>query len=222
MPLDLSAYDPVLKDFYGPKVPSLINSRVKTLKLFTENSDASLVSEGRQVTYPVHLSRNTGAGAVGENKTLPVAGNQGTAQLKASFKYNYGRIQLTTQTIKASKTNRGAFKKAMEFEMKGMVKDLSRQRNRQMFGWGVGIMARVSGQQASAATINIKDPMGVAGAINPGRYLQVGDVVVFIRNATDSYPDVVILSPLSCRNPAARLYSFVVAIKDTEAPVTWK
>lgn len=184
MGLDLSAYDSMLKDDYGPKVVSLINKRVKLLDMFTKNGDTSLAADGRQVLYPIHTSRNTGAGAVGENKTLPVAGNQGTSQVKIPYRYNYGRIQLTTQTIKASKTNKGAFKKAMEFEMKGMVNDLARQRNRQLWGFGVGILCRVNAGQGSGTTINVKDPYGVTGTVGAARLIQLGDNIVFVRNAT--------------------------------------
>lgn len=182
--LDLSAFDPVLKDFYGPALVSLINKDVKLLKLFTKDGDVSMAADGRQVVYPVHVSRNTGAGAIGENKTLPAAGNQGYALLKASYRYNYGRLQLTAQTIKASKTNKGAFKQAMTAEMEGIKDDVARQRNRQLFGFGTGILCRVSGNQASGTTITVKDPYGVAGTVNPARLIQVGDYIAFVRNAT--------------------------------------
>ena len=183
MPLDLTAYDSMFKDFYGPKVISLINKKTKLQESFTKNGDSDM-SDGRQVMYPIHTARNVGAGAVGENKILPVAGNQVTATVKIGYKYNYGRIQLTMQTIKASKTNKGAFKKSLEFEMKGLINDLARQRNRQLWGFGVGILARVNGEQTTSATINIKDPYGVDGTVGAGRLLQVDDVVVFVRSAT--------------------------------------
>ena len=180
----LTLYDAALKDDYGPTIVKLLNNRTKLLDLFTKNGDKSLAADGRQVLYPIHDGRNVGVGAVGENKTLPVAGNQATSIVKIPYRYNYGRIELTKQTIDASKTSKGAFKKAMELEMKDLIVDLARSRNRQLFGFGVGILCRVNGQQASSATINMKDPYGVAGTVGAARLLQVDDVVVFVRNAT--------------------------------------
>lgn len=184
MALDLSAYDAMLKDFYGPKVISLLNKRTKLLDLFTTNNDTSLAVEGRNVIYPIQSGRNAGVGAVGESKTLPVAGNQTTNKVTVPYRYNYARVQLTSQTIKASKTNKGAFKKSMEFEMKSVIMDLARSRNRQLWGFGVGILCRVSGNQGAGTSILMKDPYGVVGAINAARLLLPGDTVMFIRNAT--------------------------------------
>ncbi len=192
MALSLSNFDPVLKTFYGPALVRLLNNKNRTLKLFTKNSDRSLSVDGRNVIYPIHYQRNPAVGAVGENKTLPVAQNQGTTSVTIPYQFNYGRIQLSIQTIKQSMTSRGAFKKAMELEMKGVVDDLSRERNRQLWGYGVGILAIVSGQQATGATINLRSPGGVAlpggvvGSTGAARFLLTNQYVVFVRNATPS------------------------------------
>src|SRR3990167_1290195 len=124
MALDLSAIDAALKDDYGPGIVNVLNNQTKLLDLFTKNGDKSLSVDGRNVIYPIQYGRNSGTGAVGENKTLPAAGNQVTVSKTITYKYNYGRIQLTKQTIEASKTSKGAFIKAMTLETKGLVADL--------------------------------------------------------------------------------------------------
>lgn len=181
---NLTNIENALKDFYGPTVVPLLNNKTKLLDQFTKNGDKGLSVDGRQVLYPIHDGRNVGVGAVGENKTLPVAGNQATAQVKIPYRYNYGRIELTKQAIEASKTNKGAFKKAMELEMKNLIVDMARSRNRQLWGFGTGILCRVSGNQADSTSIVVKDAYGVPGTLAPARLLQVGDVVAFVRNAT--------------------------------------
>lgn len=186
MALDLTAIDAVLKDFYGPVIISLLNNKVKLLDLFTKNGDKSLAADGRNVKYPIQYGRNVGVGSVGESKTLPAAGNQQTTSVTIPYRYTYGRIQLTKQTIEASKTSKGAFKKAMELETKGLVNDLRRERNRQMWGFGVGMLCRVSGTQGAGTSILMKDRHGVAGATGAATLLQAGDVVAVVRNATPS------------------------------------
>lgn len=186
MPLDLTAFDAALKINYGPALIKLLNDNVKLWKLFHKNGDTSLAVDGKNVQYPIHYGRNIGVGAVGENKTLPVAGNQTTAGVTIPYRYTYGRIQLTTQTIKQSKTSKGAFKKAMELETQGLITDMKRLINRYLWGFGAGILCKVNGQQASGTTINVKDAHGVSNSVAGARLVQTSEVVAFLRNATPS------------------------------------
>ena len=185
----LSAFDAVLKDFYGPGIVTLLNNKNKILKLFTKNVDKSLSVDGRDVIYPIHYKRNPAVGAIAESGTLPVALYQGTTSVTVPYRYNYGRIQLSEQTIKQSQTSKGAFKKAMELEMKNITKDLDRDRSRQLFGYGVGIIALVNGAHGAADTvIKLKSPGGVTlpNGITTGgaRLVLPSQYVSFVRNAT--------------------------------------
>lgn len=183
MGLDLTAFNPVLKDDYRPIIISLLNQDAPVLGMFTKDADIDQ-SDGRQKVYPAHLERNQGVGSVSESGNLPIAGNQGTAQVQVPYRWTYGRIQLTAQTIKASKTNKGAFKRAMTLEMDNLINDMKRLRNRQLWGWGVGMLARVDGQQTTSTTITLKDPLGIPGSINGCRYIQKNMWIAFVRNAT--------------------------------------
>jgi hypothetical protein len=58
---------------------------------------------------------------------------------------------LTGQTIKACKSDAGAFTRAVESETKGLLADLKVGINRQLFGDGTGILAVC----ASASTVNV-------------------------------------------------------------------
>ena len=131
---------------------------------------------GRQVTYAIHVSRNEGVGAAAEGDPLPSAGSQGYAQVKIAEKYNYGRIELTGQVIKASLQSKGAFTRAMESEVKGLVKDLANERERQCFGAGNGVLALFAGAQSTttSGTFLIDSPYGVTPATNGARFLSRG------------------------------------------------
>lgn len=190
MGADTTTLSGLLKEFYRDVIVKQISDATTALDLFTKGDADGMEVGGKYVTYPMHFGRNTGAGSIGEDKTLPVAGNQQTADVQIPYKSTYGRMRLTGQIMEASKMPKGAFKKALSMEMDNLVMDVSRQRNRQLLGFGVGIMARVNGSNASGTTVNLKDAGGVAyntaggTPIGAGRFLQVGDYIVFVRNAT--------------------------------------
>jgi hypothetical protein len=178
MPLNLAAYDAALKEVYEKTIIDLTNSRTVTLDLFSKEQGSW---EGREVTYPLNLNRNQGVMFTSENGTLPDAGSQQYAQVKVPIRFCHARIQLSIQVIKASKTSKGAFKRAMDQEMKGVVRDLTNDRNRAMMGWGLGVLAVVNGTPAAAATtINVKSPGGVSGTTNGNRFLQVNQNIAFV------------------------------------------
>jgi len=181
MPLDLSAFDAVLKNNYEKTVIELLNPKIRALKLFGRETGTWV---GRRVEYPLNVSRNQGTMATAENGALPTAGAQGYASHQIPIRYQHGRIQLSIQVIKASQSSKGAFKRAMDQEMKGLVRDLSTDRNRQMFGWGKGILALVNGDPGTGTTLTVDSPGGVAGAVNGCRFLQVGMNIAFINPAT--------------------------------------
>lgn len=178
MALDIAAYDAVLKEVYEKTIIDLMNSRTVTLDLFSKDNGNW---EGREVTYPLNLNRNQGVMFTSENGTLPDAGSQQYAQVKVPIRFCHARIQLSIQVIKASKTSKGAFKRAMDQEMKGVVRDLTNDRNRAMMGWGLGVLAVVNGTPAAAATtIEVKAPGGVTGTTNANRFLQINQNIAFV------------------------------------------
>ena len=79
--------------------------------------------DGKKVVIAINKSRNSGLGAAAEDGTLPTAGNQGYEDATYTLKYVYGRGQITGQAMELSRTNAGAFAKALEREMKGLTRD---------------------------------------------------------------------------------------------------
>jgi hypothetical protein len=107
-----------------------------------------------------------------ENGTLPDAGNQEYIEHQVPIRYAHGRIQLSIQVIKHSRSNKGAFKRAMDQEMAGVVRDLSNKLNRAMFGYGSGVLCLLNGDPGTTTTLTLDSPGNVAGAINGGRWIQ--------------------------------------------------
>jgi hypothetical protein len=186
MPQNLANFDAVLKDVYGPQIEEQLSLVNKLQDQIEENDSADWT--GRQVTYPIHVSRNEGVGASAEGARLPVAGAQGYATVKIPEKFNYGRIELTAQVIKSSLSNKGAFARAMDSELKGMVRDLANDRERQMFGSGTGVLGLINGTQSVSATtnVNVDSPFGMGITANGARFLNPGMTIAVIAPASNT------------------------------------
>lgn len=170
----LTAFDAVLKDVYGPRIEEQLNIVNPLQDWIDENDSADWT--GRQVIYPIHVSRNQGVGVATESAQLPQPGAQGYATVKIPEKYNYGRIRLTEQVIKASTNNKGAFDRAMGTEIKGLVRDLANDRERQFFGDGNGVLCLINAAQTSTSnnTFYVDSPFGVTPTTNGTRFLNTG------------------------------------------------
>lgn len=159
----LTTIDGILKEKYIPTVrEALTNGRV-LLEKVQRNSEEY---DGKKVTIAINKSRNSGLGAAAENGTLPTAGNQGYVDASYTLKYVYGRMELTGQTMKLSRTNVGAFAKALEREMKGLTRDFKNDLNRMFNGAGDNVLATV----ATSVT-------GTSITVDSTRFLNDGDVI---------------------------------------------
>jgi len=181
MALDVAAFDAALKEVYEKTIQMLLNSRTRTRQLFKKETGSW---EGRKVRYPLNIGRNQGVMFTTENGTLPAAGNQRYLETQIPMRYAHGRIQLSIQVIKHSRSSKGAFKRAMDQEMTGLIRDLSNDLNRAMFGTGKGTLALVNEATPNGDTTLIVDsPGGVAGATHGNRFLNPGMVIAFINPA---------------------------------------
>ena len=200
-----SGFDAALKDVYAGPIRDQLNEKTRLLDLFTKGDIEQYQWEGRQVVLALRKSRNAGIKAVAEGGTLPTAGKQGYANLKIPMRFIEGRIELTAQVMKASRSDKGSFARAMDSEQKGLVEDLSRQRNRMLAGYGSGTLAVVS-PGASSATQTLINPGGVTGTTNTSRFVKVNMLVAFtdptgatirgvqtVLSVTPGAPDTIVL-----------------------------
>jgi hypothetical protein len=180
MSLDTTAFDAALKDVYLPGIREELNEKTNLLDLFTEGDLTQYEWLGRRLVFALHSSRNySGVKYVPENGGLPVAGNQGTKNLFIPIAHLKGRIQLSYEVIRASRSDKGAFVRAMDLEQKGLVNDVSRQRNRALAGYGSEVLAVITTGASNNTTQTIKNPGGVAGTTNPGRFIKPGMILAF-------------------------------------------
>lgn len=170
----IAGFDAAFKDVYQGPVREQLNKKTRLLDLFTKGDIDQYEWEGRQLVLTLHKSRNKGVMATAEGSYLPAAGKQGYANLKVPMRSIHGRIQLTAQVIKQSRSDRGSFIRAMDSEQKGLVDDMSRQRNRMLCYTAKGILAVVSSYDSGATkkVYQVINPGGVAGTVNATRFIK--------------------------------------------------
>lgn len=154
----------------------------------------SVQFSGDTAKWGVHTGRNTAIGSRAELEEEPSGGYQATSQANVGPAYVYGQINLTGQTIESGKTDKAAFQRALTFEMKRLVNDMSAYFNQKMYGIAPhasdaekslnGVVAKVSAYNAGTATVTLTDPLGyVAGtdvpSIGGARYIRQNDKLVF-------------------------------------------
>lgn len=174
----VSGFSAALKNVYLPGIREELNEKTNLLDLFTEGDLTQYEWQGNQLVFALHSSRNySGVMYVPEGGGLPSAGKQGVTNLNIPIAHLKGRIQLSYEVMRASRSDKGSFVRAMDLEQKGLVNDVSRQRNRALAGYGAEVLAVIT-TGTTSATQTIKNPGGIAGTVNPGRFLQPGMVVV--------------------------------------------
>lgn len=169
MALNLSEADAALKELYLPPIREQLNN-ANVLSSVIEKKTEDV--EGRRAVLSLHLGRNSGVGARAENGTLPTAGSQTYAEERVPIRYNYGRIQISGPVIKAMKSDKGSFTRAVESESKRVVDDVKRDINRQRWGTSNGVIA-TCGTTSSSTTVVLASTT----TITQLRQLEVGSVI---------------------------------------------
>jgi len=149
----LATYDEALKYMYLPAIQEYLNhDTILADKIDVNEKDVS----GKLAYIQNHYGRSTGIGARADGGALPDADYQKFKKSEVPMKYNYGRVTFTGPTIAATRDERGAYAKVVESEIEGIVKDLMKDMNRQMWGSGYGVIARLGG-----AALSTQDPYTV-------------------------------------------------------------
>jgi hypothetical protein len=135
----LSRYDEVLKTFYLPAVQEQLNN-TNFLSSIIEVNETDI--SGKNATMEMHYGRSTGVGARADGGDLPSADYQKFKTAIVPMKYLYGRVTFSGPTIAATRDEKGAYARVVDTEITGIVDDLKREVNRQLWGCGYGVLAR--------------------------------------------------------------------------------
>jgi hypothetical protein len=160
MSFNISEATPVMKNVYLPPVREVLNNATPLLKYIEKETQDT--GGGLGLIIPLHVGRNDAAGdGSSENGTLRAAGNQSFNKTTTTARYLYSRLRVSGPVIAATKSNKGAFLKALETEMKYLMQDTKRAFNRQLHGDGRDVLGfYVTG--AGGTTVTINDGLGNA------------------------------------------------------------
>lgn len=155
MALNLAAFDKVLKLQYLPGIKDQLNWKTVALSRFQRRGkdDPNIQFVGKQAVMALGTGGNEGIGNRADGGTLPAAGNQLYDQATWDMRYSYARIQVTGPTIKAARNNAGAYIRAVDSEIKGAVRNLKADSNRQLLGPGNGILSMCGTTTASTTVV---------------------------------------------------------------------
>lgn len=174
---DRAAADAVLKDFFLGPVRDQLNSETLLMRRLEKNEE---IVEGRYIVMPLHTGRNVGvmarreSGVVTNGSLLPAAGRQGYTDMRFLTRYNYGRIKLTGPVMASCRSQRGAFVRILDEEVKGLVRDLKNDINRQMYGDASGRIGTVAALPGGSV-ITVREPWDFANQAASLKWFQPGD-----------------------------------------------
>jgi hypothetical protein len=178
MAFDYTAAGNILKEVYLPALQELLNNATP---LLSQMEKEVTPVEGGNFVIALHTGRNSAAAiARAEGGTLPTAGQQSYKRAIVPVKQLYSRIEVSGKAIAATRSNKGAFLKALESEMKYVMIDTKRQLNRQLNGDGTGALAYWTGADDTSGT-NVDDGLG-----NGTTYLPAGATTLDLIDATDN------------------------------------
>ena len=174
MGADLASFNAILKEDYLPPIIDMLNNKILLWNRLKRNSE---FISGKEAVIPLKIGRNRGMGSRAEGGTLPTAGKQRHANARYGMKYHYGRIKITGPVIAAARDDDGAFGRAMDIEVDGLIKDFSREMNTQFNGDGTGRLATIVTATSSTAWImdsvinlEVDDEIDCYTHANPGTY----------------------------------------------------
>lgn len=179
MGFDTSVAGAILKEVYEGPLREQLNNKTPALKFFVNGDMSDKKWEGNEIVVPLHTGRNSGVKAIAiDTGQIPSAGNQSTKDAKIPIRKWMGHIQISADIMDATATDKGAFISAIKLEQDGLVKDLSRQRNRGLNYFGEGTIAVIQAG-ANSTTQTLKDPGKVVGTTNVTRFIKLNDILAF-------------------------------------------
>ncbi len=145
-----------MKTFYLSPLNDQIYRATVLLNRLEKNS---IDVQGNFAYVPLIAARNPGVGSRkdtdGAGPTLPAIGSQTYDTTTFRMAYHYGRGGVTGPVMRASKSEAGAFAKALDVEMKGLTARLPEDLNRQLWSYGHGRAATLASTQATSTVIEV-------------------------------------------------------------------
>lgn len=167
-----------LKRFYEEGITNQLN---EDLPVYKACEKVKKSGSGESVRSALRVRRNQGIGAGDDGGNLPNIGKDSVVQAVIDWKYLWLRTGLTAGMIAASKNDKGAFFRQIDWSIKSAYKDFSNELNRMLSWNGDGALARLSAASVASNTITVE---GREGTNEPGnKFLDVGMVLDIVTSA---------------------------------------
>lgn len=174
--LDLTAFDKLFKDVYLPPIREQFNTSNILLTRIKKSSDG-IDAAGRRAIFPILLGYSQGIGSRGEYEDLPKSRGISVDTGELKLAYHYASIHITTQTMRLSRKDVGAFARALDFYMQNILDGFTRDIQRQLYGNGTGSLGTIT--TAVAIPANTPTDVDVSSTLYMSR-----DMVVELWNST--------------------------------------
>lgn len=164
MPQTLATLTPLLKEVYQGGVNDQLNNETKAWNRIESTSKGTEKFGGKYVNFPIHVGRNSGIGSRNEMEALPEAGFQDTREAMIPMRSHYASVELTGQAIEMADKDYQTFAATLDMEVTRIRQDISKERNRQFFGNGLGtraVVVSVSGQNITVGDARQIDLNGI-------------------------------------------------------------
>lgn len=131
----------------------------------------------------MHKNRNRGRKSIADGGTLPTAGAQQWLDAIIPLRYPTYGIELSDQSIEATKSQEGAFIALLTAETKGVAMDMKKDINRQVFGTGNGALCNPPTATAGVKKTSKEFKLEFNTTFDV-QYLKVGDTIDVLKEAT--------------------------------------
>lgn len=169
-----------LKEFYLPGLRYQLNDRASAFLAQLEKNEESVV--GKEIVMAMRYGRVGGIGNRADDGTLPTPNARKTKQAKWETKNLFSRFQITDKTVRASKSNIGAFANMLEMEIADCENDAKLDLSRQVLGDATGLLANVTGASSYVAG----PPAYLSMTVDSTMYLAEGMLVDITVNGGNS------------------------------------
>jgi len=157
-----AGFEKIIQPYIQDNVPE----QTKLLKVLKTNDNVEVFNNAFFVT--LRSGRHGGVQNLANDKSKLNTGGAPLSQGSITPVYMAGVFDISDVVIKASRSRKQALQSDLQFQAQALVKDFSKQINRQYFSDGVGIIAMVSqsGGSVGAGTVQIQYPDATAGSID--------------------------------------------------------
>jgi hypothetical protein len=165
-----------LKQFYLPGMEEQKNNaRVLLANIERNSKDVA----GSYAYCPVLLGRNWGIGMREDRQPLPNPGYQRGARAQIPMRYAFGRLLVTLHAMTASKNTSGSYDTVLDVETEGMMEDLPKDINRQLFLDGTGRIGEAASLSSDTVTFDNSVLLAPTNSAEYTKYFEVGQQIDF-------------------------------------------